>query len=36
MRPIEPYRQCWEERFDRLDDYLHTLQTQEKPDDLKP
>lgn len=23
---IEPYRQIWEERFDRLDDYLKTIQ----------
>ncbi|MEH2463860.1 ArsR/SmtB family transcription factor [Nostoc sp.] len=27
---IEQYRQFWEESFDRLDDYLHELQTQEK------
>ncbi|PSB25615.1 ArsR/SmtB family transcription factor [Stenomitos frigidus] len=30
---LESYRQFWEERFDRLDDYLHELQTQEKYDD---
>ncbi len=30
---IEQYRQFWEERLDRLDDYLHELQTQEKQDD---
>ncbi|MBD2742350.1 metalloregulator ArsR/SmtB family transcription factor [Coleofasciculus sp. FACHB-1120] len=29
---IEQYRQFWEERLDRLDDYLHELQTQEKQD----
>lgn len=27
---IEQYRQFWEESLDRLDDYLHELQTQEK------
>ncbi|MEH2140038.1 ArsR/SmtB family transcription factor [Nostoc sp.] len=27
---IEQYRQFWEQRLDRLDDYLHELQTQEK------
>ncbi|MEH1833806.1 MAG: metalloregulator ArsR/SmtB family transcription factor [Nostoc sp.] len=27
---IEQYRQFWEENLDRLDDYLHELQTQEK------
>ncbi|MDZ8066940.1 MAG: metalloregulator ArsR/SmtB family transcription factor [Nostoc sp. DedQUE08] len=27
---IEQYRQLWEQRLDRLDDYLHELQTQEK------
>jgi DNA-binding transcriptional ArsR family regulator len=30
---IERYREFWEERFDRLDDYLQTLQTKETPDD---
>jgi DNA-binding transcriptional ArsR family regulator len=25
---IEQYRQFWEENLDRLDDYLHTLQTE--------
>ena len=29
---LEQYRQFWEESFDRLDDYLHELQTQEKQD----
>ncbi|MDZ8227231.1 MULTISPECIES: metalloregulator ArsR/SmtB family transcription factor [unclassified Nostoc] len=27
---IEQYRQLWEQRLERLDDYLHELQTQEK------
>ncbi|MEH2424748.1 MAG: metalloregulator ArsR/SmtB family transcription factor [Nostoc sp.] len=27
---IEQYRQFWEESLERLDDYLHELQTQEK------
>jgi DNA-binding transcriptional ArsR family regulator len=26
----EPYRRFWEESFDRLDNYLHELQTKEK------
>ncbi|MBW4608572.1 MAG: metalloregulator ArsR/SmtB family transcription factor [Hassallia sp. WJT32-NPBG1] len=30
---IEQYRQSWEERLDRLDDYLRELQTKEKQDD---
>ncbi|MDF5720249.1 MAG: metalloregulator ArsR/SmtB family transcription factor [Rhizonema sp. PD37] len=30
---LEQYRQLWEERLDRLDDYLHKLQTQEKDND---
>ena len=30
---IEQYRQFWEERLDRLDDYLQELQTQEKQDE---
>ena len=27
---IEQYRQFWEQRLDQLDNYLKTLQTQEK------
>jgi DNA-binding transcriptional ArsR family regulator len=27
---VEHYRRFWEERLDRLDDYLRTLQTKEK------
>jgi len=27
---VEHYRQFWEQRFDRLDDYLHELQGKEK------
>jgi hypothetical protein len=27
---LERYRRFWEERFDRLDDYLHKLQAKEK------
>jgi DNA-binding transcriptional ArsR family regulator len=27
---VEPYRRLWEQRFDRLDDYLRELQTTEK------
>lgn len=30
---LEQYRQLWEESLDRLDDYLHKLQTQEKHND---
>lgn len=30
---VEPYRRFWEERLDRLDDYLRELQTKEKADD---
>jgi len=30
---LERYRRHWEERFDRLDDYLHELQAKEKSDD---
>lgn len=30
---IEQYRQFWEESLDRLDDYLHELQTKDKQDD---
>jgi DNA-binding transcriptional ArsR family regulator len=26
---LERYRQFWEERFDRLDDYLHDLQAKQ-------
>jgi DNA-binding transcriptional ArsR family regulator len=29
---LEQYRQFWEESLDRLDDYLHELQTKEKQD----
>ena len=28
---LERYRRLWEERFDRLDEYLKTLQAKEKP-----
>ncbi|HEV8694207.1 MAG TPA: metalloregulator ArsR/SmtB family transcription factor [Lysobacter sp.] len=27
---VEQYRRMWEQRFDRLDDYLRELQTEEK------
>ena len=27
---LEHYRRLWEQRFDRLDDYLHELQVKEK------
>ncbi|MGE3076255.1 MAG: ArsR/SmtB family transcription factor [Dehalococcoidia bacterium] len=30
---IEQYREFWEERFDRLDNYLQTLQVEENTDD---
>jgi DNA-binding transcriptional ArsR family regulator len=30
---LESYRRLWEERFDRLDDYLRELQAQEKDKD---
>jgi DNA-binding transcriptional ArsR family regulator len=30
---IERYRRFWDKSFDRLDDYLHELQTQEKNND---
>jgi DNA-binding transcriptional ArsR family regulator len=30
---VEDYRRFWEERFDRLDDYLRELQDNEKPED---
>jgi hypothetical protein len=29
---LEEYRRLWEERLDRLDDYLRTIQAQGKPD----
>jgi hypothetical protein len=29
---VEYYRQFWEESFDRLDDYLRQLQTEETED----
>jgi DNA-binding transcriptional ArsR family regulator len=29
---VEQYRQFWEERFDRLDDYLREVQEKEKDD----
>jgi DNA-binding transcriptional ArsR family regulator len=32
---IEKYRQAWEDRFDRLDDYLKTLQHKDKSDERK-
>ena len=32
---VEDYRRFWEERFDRLDDYLRELQEKEKNDDSK-
>ena len=32
---VERYRTFWEERFDRLDDYLRDLQDKEKHDDRK-
>jgi DNA-binding transcriptional ArsR family regulator len=32
---VERYRQFWEERFDRLDDYLHQLQGKKKPQSRK-
>jgi DNA-binding transcriptional ArsR family regulator len=30
---VEQYRQFWDERLDRLEDYLHELQAQEKEND---
>lgn len=30
---LKQYRQFWEENLDRLEDYLHELQAQEKQDD---
>jgi DNA-binding transcriptional ArsR family regulator len=35
-RWVDQYRQLWEQRLDRLDDYLRKLQQQEKPDVRKP
>jgi DNA-binding transcriptional ArsR family regulator len=32
---LDDYRRLWDERLDRLDDYLQTLQTREKPRDRK-
>ena len=32
---LEHYRQLWEDRLDRLEDYLQELQTKEKPHDHK-
>ncbi len=32
---LDSFRRVWEERFDRLDDYLHELQEQEKKDGNK-
>lgn len=32
---MEQYRQFWEERFDRLEEYLKVLQAQEKPAPVK-
>src|SRR2546423_846424 len=29
---VEPYRHLWEQRFDRLDDYLRELKDEEKTD----
>ena len=33
---LEEYRRLWEERLDRLDDYLHELQAQEKSKGKRP
>jgi DNA-binding transcriptional ArsR family regulator len=30
---LSSYRRLWDERLDRLDDYLHELQAKEQPDD---
>ena len=30
---LEPYRQLWKERMDRLEDYLRELQTKEQTND---
>jgi DNA-binding transcriptional ArsR family regulator len=32
---LERYRRLWEERFDRLEEYLRELQAKEKADDRK-
>jgi DNA-binding transcriptional ArsR family regulator len=32
---LEHYRRFWDESFDRLDDYLHELQTKEKKHERK-
>ena len=32
---LDGYRRLWDERLDRLDDYLQTLQKREKPRDRK-
>jgi DNA-binding transcriptional ArsR family regulator len=32
---LERYRRLWEERFDRLEEYLRELQAKEKTDDRK-
>jgi len=32
---LEKYRRFWEDSFDRLDDYLKTLQTKDKKDERK-
>jgi DNA-binding transcriptional ArsR family regulator len=32
---VEHYRDCWEQSFDRLDDYLRTLKKKEKKHDRK-
>jgi hypothetical protein len=40
LRPVDDwlqrYRKLWEERFDRLDDYLRALQAQGDDDKPKP
>jgi DNA-binding transcriptional ArsR family regulator len=33
---LEEYRRLWEQRLDRLEDYLHTLQAEEAADKTKP
>ena len=30
---VEPYRRCWDESFDRLDDYLREVQDERQTDD---
>ena len=32
---IDTYRKFWEESYSRLDDYLHELQSKERPRDVK-